>query len=114
MIRAKPRRNSVLNPETAAHASPSTASPRLARILDPAPMGPDGIMLANTVVMQGEPSLAMADQTRWMHSILEEKMIIILICILTFRTLRMWRCPQILPRGREVRKERKLPHKGPN
>uniref|UniRef100_A0A7C9DPI7 Uncharacterized protein n=1 Tax=Opuntia streptacantha TaxID=393608 RepID=A0A7C9DPI7_OPUST len=61
MIRAKPRRNSMLNPETAAHDSPNTASPRLARVLDPAPMGPDGILLANPVVMQGEPSLAMAD-----------------------------------------------------
>ena len=61
MIRAKPRRNSVLNPEKTAHGSPSTASPRLARVLDPAPVVPDGILLANTVVMQGEPSLALED-----------------------------------------------------
>uniref|UniRef100_A0A7C9DHK0 Uncharacterized protein n=1 Tax=Opuntia streptacantha TaxID=393608 RepID=A0A7C9DHK0_OPUST len=50
-------------------------------------------------------------QTRWMLLMLAAKLIIILICILTFRTSRMWRCPQILPSGREVRKGRKLPHK---
>ena len=61
MIRAKPNRNSVLNPEKAAPESTISPSPRLARVLDPAPVGPDGIMLANPVIMQGKPSLALED-----------------------------------------------------
>jgi len=53
MIRAKPRRNSVLNPEKANHGGTSTTvtPPGLARAIDPAPLGPNGILLANVVVM---------------------------------------------------------------
>jgi len=63
MIRAKPMRNSVLNPKKAIHGGTSTAvaPPRLARAIDPAPVGPDGILLANAVVMQGEQPLAPED-----------------------------------------------------
>ena len=54
MISAKPRRNSMLNPERVGPGGTSltSASAGLIRALDPAPLGPDGILLANALAMQ--------------------------------------------------------------
>jgi len=56
MIIAKHRRNSMLNPKRDGTGVTITASepPGLTRALDPAPLGPDGIMLANAMEMQRE------------------------------------------------------------
>jgi len=61
MIRAKPHKNSVLNPAKDAPRGTNNNPPRMVRALDPTPVGPDDILLANTVMMQGEHSMTPAD-----------------------------------------------------
>jgi len=63
MISAKLRRNSMLNPERAGTRGTSTASAPLglARALDTAPLGHDGILLANALAMQRGQPLAPED-----------------------------------------------------
>jgi len=56
MILAKPKRNSLLNPKRAGSGVKINEpdQPGIASYIDPAPLGLDGIMLANIMGMQRE------------------------------------------------------------
>ena len=63
MLSAKPKRNSILNPErpSTGGSRSTTAPPELLRAIDPAPLGPDGIMLANALAMQPGQHMGIED-----------------------------------------------------